>query len=288
MVNASSQNVRRASVALSDLDGTGVSQKALDLVTRLVSGPNRRTYFGSSGASLTHQVNDAAFAEKHHVNVDKGASSLKGTRDVTTFLKKWLADKPNTVLIDCVSWPGSDPVSYRDDEVADEDAGYIPLSQETDHVVLVGSDMWLIDDLVAKDKKNFSIAPQETDSYDREIGSQLLMSGHPFWASDLRAREAYRPWVNDIRDPNINIFTDVVIDNHEIHIDKFLPWYNAPYRAVGIDDYDDFLTTRWEETDDEMKSCVNPFTVAQVVAHCVKPYDPYKNFLSSQALKSFQ
>ena len=88
------------------------NREQLDIVDKLLN--DGRRYFGSSGASLTHQISDPEYEDK---GIDAGLAKagLDGEHRTSRLLMKWMEDKPNVVLVDSVHLK-----SYGEEELNEE------------------------------------------------------------------------------------------------------------------------------------------------------------------------
>lgn len=128
---------KNVSVLPPESDIPGVKDEvAWKIYEMLKSG---RRYFGSSGASLTHQ---AFNPENNEIKPELAKVGLEGERETTQILKEWMKDKPNVVLIDSVHID----TTYKDPETdigeyesfVDPEMGIVE-GKDTDHVLVIGS-----------------------------------------------------------------------------------------------------------------------------------------------------
>lgn len=229
---------------------------------------NGRRYFGSSGASLTQQAFNPEYEEKG-IDIKLAKIGLEGERDTTTFLKRWLKDKPNVVLVDSVHVRGAGK------EEIDEETGIIE-GGDTDHVMLIGDEVILIDTKRWKKKSNYQI----------DDDGSVLRANKSFPGGNVHMREAIHLWLDYLYE-DAKITGLVVINTEEITVYRTRNWYTQSYRLVELDRLQELLDAKWEEIEDEDKNKINSTLVSQVALSAVKPYDPYSRVFDMKKLRDF-
>lgn len=248
-----------------DIEGVKESV-ALGIAKMLEKG---RRYFGSSGAGLTQQAFNPIYAEKG-INPDLAKIGLEGERETTLFLKKWVKDKPGAVLVDSVHVRGVG------DEQVNEETGMIE-GGDTDHVIIIGSEVILIDTKRWKGKKNYSVGDK----------GEALRMGKAFPGGNLHMRQAIHIWLNYL-DEDASITGIVCINSEEVKVFRNRNWYTQSYRLVEIDRLEELLNEKWKLIDEYDKTHINSTLVSQVVVCAQQPFDPYTKVFSMEALKSFK
>ena len=104
------------------------AEKRMDIIQAKVE--QGRRYFGSSGASLTHQVSNPIYKDCG-INPALAQAGIEGEHKTTKLLKEWIKTMPNAVLIDSVHIKGAGK------EEVDEETGTMNAG-DTDHVVIIG------------------------------------------------------------------------------------------------------------------------------------------------------
>lgn len=229
-----------------------------------------RRYFGSSGAAMTHQAYSEEYSEKG-VKPEKAKEFLDGERDTTTILKKWVKDKPNAVLIDSAYVPDWD----EDDEV-DEETGIID-DGNTDHILIIGSEVLLIDTRRWKKKKNYSVGDE----------GEALMTNKTFAGGEVTMNKSIHMWLEYL-DEDAYVTGIVCINQEETTVLRNRNWFTQNYRLVEIDRFLELLNEKWKMVDEEDKLHINSTLVSQVVVRCIKPFDPYSRVFDMKNLQSFK
>lgn len=251
--------------AVEDLEGVK-PEIALEIEKMLKDG---RRYFGSSGASLTHQAFNPEYAEKG-IDTSLAKIGLEGERDTTTFLKKWMEDKPNVVLVDSVHVRGAGK------EEIDEETGIIE-GGDTDHVMIIGDEVILIDTKRWKKKTNYEIADD----------GKVLRAKKNFPGGNVHMRQAIHLWLDYLYE-DAKITGLVVINTEEITVFRTRNWYVQPYRLVELERLEELLNSKWDDIEDYDKETINTSLVAQVALSAVKPYDVYSRVFNMKTLSDFK
>lgn len=229
-----------------------------------------RRYFGSSGASLTHQCFNPRYRDKEGLDPKLAKIGLDGERDTTNVLKKWIADKPNAVLVDSVHVRGVGK------EEIDPETGMIE-GGDTDHVIIIGDEVILVDTKRWKSKRNYSVGDE----------GQALRSNKSFPGGNLHMREAIHLWL-DYLDEDACITGIVCINSEETVVFRNRNWYTQSYRLVEIDRFIELLDEKWKMIEDWDKEHINTTLVSQIVVNAVKPYDERHNVFDMKALSTFK
>ena len=75
------------------------TEKQVDVVEKMIK--KGRRYFGSSGASLTHQIKNPIYKDKG-IDPILAKAGLEGEHKTSKLLLDWIKDKENIVLVDSV------------------------------------------------------------------------------------------------------------------------------------------------------------------------------------------
>lgn len=246
----------------------GVKPNAAKGIEKMLKSGKR--YFGSSGASLTWQAFSPDYKEKDGMDQMLARVGLEGERDTTSFLKRWMRDKPNAVLVDSVHIRG-----WGKEDI-DPETGFID-GGDTDHILLIGSEVILIDTKRWKSKRNYSVGDR----------GEALRSNKPFPGGNIHMNKAVYMWLNYL-DEDASITGMVCINAEEVTVFRNRNWYTNNYRLVELDRFEELLNEKWEIIDDVDKVTINSTLVSQVALNAVKPYDVRDNVFSKEALATFK
>lgn len=252
----------------------GVKPQVAEKVYEILKGGRR--YFGSSGASLTHQAFNPEYKERG-LDPTLAKIGMEGERDTTTALKAWMRDKPAAVLVDSVHIRG-----WGKEEV-DEESGIIE-GGDTDHLLFIGTEVILIDSKRWKKRSRYAVA---------EDGS-VLRGSKGFPGSKVKITAATHMWLKYLHNfpspgRTLKISPIVCINNEEVSVFRNIHWFKAaPYRLVEIERLVEYLDDKYESIDEYDKTHINSTLVSQAVVNAVKPFDPYDRVFSKEALSSFR
>lgn len=234
-----------------------------------------KRYFGSSGASLTHQIYNPKYDEK---GLDKGPAKagLSGERDTTKILKDWMEDKPNVVLVDSVHIPGIGARSEEPDEEGIIDVG------DTDHILIIGNNVILLDSKAWKNKTTYAVG---------EDGI-ITRAKKDFPGGHVNMNAAYHLWEKYLKPIKPDLYAYIVITQKEVFVGRDRNWWRQNFKLIthkDIFDYKDddgndisgWLDKLYKETlTEEDKEFINIDLVSMIVRGTIKPYDVEKEKLS--------
>ncbi len=233
---------------------------------------NGRRYFGSSGASLTHQVFNPEWKGKEGLKPELAKIGMEAERSTTKILRKWMEDKPNAVLIDSAHIRG-----WGKEEVVDEELGLID-GGDTDHILIIGAEVILIDTKRWKSKRNYTVG---------DDGS-VLRTNKPFPGGNVHMREAIHLWLDYLHE-DASLTGIVFVNAEETVVFRNRNWYQQAFRLVELDRFIELLDEKWNKyIDDYDKSYISSTLVSQVVVSAVKPYNEFLKIISEKDLLTFK
>lgn len=244
--------------------GKGVStDKQIDIVERILKKGKRN--FGSSGASLTHQIYNPIYQDTG-INASLATIGLQGEHATTKVLKKWIADKPAAIIVDSVHLQGAGKEKFN------EETGTLE-GGDTDHILIVGNYVVLIDSKNWKGKKKYGVSER----------GEVLRSGKPFPGGKVHTREALYLWRKYLR-PYKPFFNSIIsITSEKVYVVRDVNWWKQQFKIVTIEELPEFLDKVWAQIDDNSKSLINVNLVSDIVINAIKPFDRYKEQLGSVA-----
>lgn len=242
-----------------------VSQKIFEMLKQ------GRRYFGSAGSSLTHIASNPDYPLPEGFDRASARIGLEGERETSAFLREWIKDKPNAVLIDSIHIRGRGV-----EEIIDEETGLIE-GGDTDHIVIIGSEVLLIDTKRWKKKSNYQVSDE----------GSVLRANKSFPGGNVRAAEAMYLWL-DYLDDEAKVTTFICINSPDITVFRNRNWYLQKYRLVEIDRFKELLDAKYEKIDEKDQNTINSTIISQIVVGAVKPYDEYQKIFSMEALSAFK
>lgn len=235
------------------------NEEQVNIVERMLKSGRR--YFGSSGASLTHQISNPAYEEK---GIDAGLAKagLEGEHKTSRLIIEWMEDKPNVVLVDSVHLKSYGAETFNE-ETGTMDGG------DTDHVLIIGNFVVVIDSKNWKGKKRYSINESGEVIRGKTTfpgGKINTVAASKLWSEALKT---FRPTISSI----VNISTD------KVEVTRDRNWWKQPYRLVTLEILKDFLDDVWAKLPENTKDHVNVNLVAAIASNALKPYDVFKEQL---------
>lgn len=246
---------------------TGVKPKVASSIAKMLR--EGRRYFGSAGASLTHQAHNPEYADKG-VNASSAKIGLEGERSTSLMLREWIEDKPGAVLIDSAHIRG-----WGKEEL-DEETGVID-GGDTDHLLVIGTEVILIDTKRWKSKKKYTV----------DDDGSVLRSGQPFPGGKVRPSQARHLWLNYL-ESGAKVTSFICINAENVEVFRYRPWYKASYRLVESDRLFELLDVKYNAISYEDKTKINSTLISQIVVSCVKPYDERVRVFDMESLRRFQ
>lgn len=239
-----------------------VSRKIADMLT------NGTRYFGSAGASLTHHVSNPDYTSEFKRKVVE--IGMEGERSTSLIIQRWMEDKPNAVLADSVHVRGAGK------ETVDKESGLIE-GGDTDHVLILGDTVVLIDSKRWKNYKKYSIN-------DKGV---VLRGGRMFGGSHVHATQAKFLWKKYL-DDSARIRSIVCINSHHVFVLYDKNWRKQQFRLITVENLVENLDRIYQKLSDQQKNSINSTLVSQVVVCCIKPYDGYERVFNMDTLKNFK
>lgn len=235
------------------------NEKQVELTEEMLE--NGRRYFGSSGASLTHQVSNPIYKEK---GIDSALAKvgLDGEHKTSRLLMEWMKDKPNVVLIDSIHLK-----SYGEEEF-NEETGTMD-GGDTDHCLVIGRFVLIIDSKNWKGKKRYEISDK----------GEVTRSKKPFPGGKINTVPASKLWADALSPFGVTISSIVNITSDKVMVTRDRNWWKQPYRLVTLEVLEEFLNDVWEKLPQDTKEDLNVNLIASIASNAIRPYDVYKEKL---------
>lgn len=227
-----------------------------------------RRYFGSAGASLSHHVNNPDYdSEFRKKLVENG---LEGERNTSKIVREWMENKPNAVLLDSVHIRGMGK------EEIDKETGLIE-GGDTDHVLVIGNQVILIDSKRWKSKRSYSVSDKGT----------ILRQGKSFGGGRIHAKQAKYMWKKYL-DRKAQVSSIVCINQQKVFVRMDANWKKQAFKLYTIEKLPENLDYRYERMSEEDRTHINSTLISQIAVCCIKPYDPYARIFDMNQINSFK
>ena len=235
------------------------TERQLELTENMIR--DGRRYFGSSGASLTHQVSNPIYKEK---GIDAGLAKvgLDGEHKTSKVLMKWMEDKPNVILVDSIHLK-----TYGEEEF-NEETGTMD-GGDTDHCLIIGKFVLIVDSKNWKGTKRYEISDK----------GEVTRGKKPFPGGKVNTVPASRLW-SDALDPfGVTISSIVNITSSKVSVTRDRNWWKQSYRLVTLEILEEFLNEVWEKMPEDTKDHINVNLVSAVASNALRPYNVFKEKL---------
>lgn len=232
-----------------------------------------KRYFGKAAIGLKNQLNDPKYKE-YEIKIKAVQAGIIGEEQNSKLLREWMVDKPDTLLIDSIHLNlGQDKV---DTEVkADEEGGSVNVLGDTDHLLLIGNRVCILDSKNWKGKTSYKIGD------DGEILRGSQQSAKPFNGSHVHTRQMLYLWkkyLSNLSTP-VELCSYIVIASEDPFIMRDLNWWKCGFRLVNQKTLPYFLDKDYNEMDSH--DMVRIDVLARAVMGLQKEYDKYKEQFGS-------
>lgn len=249
-------------------DIEGVKPQVAEGIAKMLQAGRR--YFGSAGASLTHLASNPDYKVPEGFERSSAKIGLEGERETSLFLQDWIKDKPNAVLIDSVHIRG-----WGKEEI-DLETGLIE-GGDTDHILVIGGEVILIDTKRWKKKSNYQVA---------DDGS-VLRANKSFPGGNVKPVQAQQLWLKYL-DTSAQVTTLICINSPDVTVFRNRNWYVQKYRLVEMSRFKDLLDAKYDKIQPDDLNFISSTLISQIVVGAVKPYNNYERVFSMEALKAFK
>lgn len=235
------------------------NERQVDIVEKMLESGRR--YFGSSGASLTHQISNPAYEEK---GIDAGLAraGLDGEHKTSRLIIDWMKDKPNVVFVDSVHLKSYGEETFNE-ETGTMDGG------DTDHVLIIGNFVIVIDSKNWKGKRRYSI---------NEDG-EVIRGKTTFPGGKINTVGASKLWAEALKPFRVTISSIVNITSDKVAVTRDRNWWSQQYRLVTLEIMSEFLDDVWSKLPENTKDHINVNLVASIASNALRPYDVFKEQL---------
>lgn len=203
----------------------------------ILSGANS---FGVHGASLTWGVN----------GVKGGVVGVghEGEKMVGKFLDQYANEHQGVRVLHSIEWPGS--------------------KGDTDHMLIVGNLMVIIDAKRWKAKRKYSVTPR----------GAILRGTVAFPEGKVKMLPAMKAW-RETMGKGVSLVGIVCVAQHEVFVPYDKNWKQAPFKLVTIEQLGVFLD-KLIASHPKAKESTNSRTLMIPVSRVIKPFDPRAGLIS--------
>lgn len=232
-----------------------------------------RRYFGSAGASLTHHANNPDYDSEFKRKLT--TLGLEGERNTSRKIQEWMKDKPNVVLVD------SAHIRRLGKETIDPESGTVE-GGDTDHVLIFGDHVVLIDSKRWQSKRSYSIGDKGNVMKSSGKGKQA----RSFAGGYVNAKAAKFLWKKYLF-KNAKVHSIVCINAEKVYVQMNANWKKQSFRLLTIEKLFDHLEYIYEHADERDRTTINSTLISQIVVTCIKPFDAYTRVFDD-SIKDFK
>lgn len=226
-----------------------------------------RRYFGSAGASLTHQLSNPDYEAEFKAGVVR--VGMEGERSTSKRIRTWMEDKPNAVLIDSAHIKGFGKEEITEDGIVN--------GGDTDHILIIGNQVILIDTKRWKSKRAYSVGDK----------GQVLRQKKNFPGGRVNAAGARSMWRKYL-DDTAKVSSIICINAPKVFVRIDANWKKQPYRLITIEKLEEQLDYRYHRMTHEDKVTINSTLIAQTAVSSIKPFDGYTRVFNMDTLNKFK
>lgn len=215
-----------------------------EAITRIKS---KQRVYGVHGASLTWGIGG------NMSNAVKAGG--EGEKQVGKLLDAYAEKHSNVFVFHSVQWPGS--------------------KGDTDHMIVCGRLMLIIDAKRWKSKRKYSVTPK----------GAILRGTVPFPEGKVKMMPAMAAWRKELGS-STKVMGVVCIAQEEVFVPYDKNWHSAPYRLVTAEKLEEYLDRIFEKTK-SAQSKVEGKTLLNIAEKVIKPRDRINEIINTSLMNSF-
>lgn len=222
----------------------GVSVGALNTIKELIK--SGRQVFGSPGASLTWGIEGS----------DEGdvSAGLEGEKMTSKLLRAWAQEKcPTAIVVHSAGWPGS--------------------QGDTDHMLIVGNHVLLIDSKRWKTKRKYSFSDKGT----------IKRGTVEFPEGNVKMMPALSAW-RRVLGGKVKVSGIVCIAQDEVFVPYDKNWHKSPFKLVTAESLPSYLDEFVSKLDADERNTVNLGLVSSIIVRAIKPRDRRRELINVKGM----
>lgn len=224
---------------------SGVTERALYHIEQLVK--SGRQVYGVPAASLTWGIDGEGGEE---VN-----AGIEGEKKTGKILAEWVKRHPDALVFHSVRWPGSEG--------------------DTDHMVVVGRNVILIDSKRWKAKRKYSVTAR----------GSILRGTVAFPEGNVKMLPAMKSW-REVFGKGVRVQGVVCISQDEVFVPYDENWRKAPFKLVTAEKLEEFLDRHLERNiKKENRNVFDMGIISKIAVRLVKPRNRRAEVINLKAAK---
>ena len=257
------KKVRESQLLIKMPEASLTKPELLNITKKFLEGGRR--YFGEGAIGLKNQLNDPAYKE---FEIDKKLvqAGISGEIATSNALRKWIYDKPNVVLVDSIHLP----LGEENQKEFDEEEKSVNVLGDTDHLLIIGPHIILIDSKNWKERASYSVS--ETGEVKRQ--------NKPFPGNKPHVNASKQLWKKFYSDipRTLDIQAFVCISNEKSTVIRDRNWWMPGWKLVNQLDLIKFLDKFYfdENKFPNEDLYIDVDLVAKAITGLQKPYNAFK------------
>ena len=225
----------------------GVSERALYRIEQLVK--SGRQVYGVPGASLTWGIDGSSGGDV--------SAGIEGEKQTGKILSEWVKKHPDALVFHSVRWPESEG--------------------DTDHMVVIGKNVILIDSKRWKAKRKYSVTAK----------GSIKRGTVDFPEGNVKMLPAMSAW-RKVFGKGIRVNGIVCVAQDEVFVPYDEHWKRAPFKLVTAEKLDEFLDGFLKRNiKSENRNLFDMAVISKTLIRLVKPRDRRAEVINTKALKTF-
>lgn len=221
----------------------GIPDTVVQMVTNMFN--NGRQVFGAAGASLTWGIEGSDGGDV--------SAGIEGERMTAKLIKEWLPQHPHAYIVHSVQRPTS---------VGD-----------TDHILVMGKYVILIDSKRWKGKRKYSLTPSGT----------IKRGTVDFTEGKINIIPALKDWRETLGSGK-RVSGIVTIAQEEVFVVYDQNWAKAPYKLIANEKLLEFLDKLAEGGKEKDMEYIDISTASILISRAIKPRDRRKEVINMRHL----
>lgn len=186
-----------------------------------------------------------------------------GEQKTSKVIRQWMTRYPAAVLIDSVHIKDTPQKPHTSTWAGD---GYDD-KPDTDHVLIIGSHVILIDSKAWKSKRKYTVK-------DKGV---VLRGGRTFPGGNVHARQATHLWSRHLGG-SVKVNSIVCVSSDMVFVQFNKEWPKQGFQLVSLDNLTRTLDYRVRRMSPKDTGRIRTPLVAEVAALCIKPYMRFQEF----------
>lgn len=253
---------------IAKLEKASINERQAHIIQSTLEQGKR--HYGMPAATLTH-LKDPKMKGKlpEGWKPEVLETAIKAEQRTSDQLQHWMEEHPQAVLIDSLHIPGKED-DKNEADVVDPDTGLVD-EGDTDHILILGSNVWLIDTKAWKGKATYKVTPE----------GEVTRNNRSFPGGKVHMNQAGHMWLDYFTDPETEVLGFIYINNEDPDTKVFRDrsWYKPFWSLCENGRFFEWLDKQYSKMEAGTGDYINGTIVAEAVICATAPYDPRKGLI---------